>query len=108
MRPAHSRPAVRMALMAEVVQIGIFGDYNPASPTLPAIEKSIQHAATALNISAEAKWVPTDSLIGPDLENKLEAFDGLWAAPASPYKSFDGMLRGIEFARRRDWPFVGT
>ena len=97
-----------MALMAEVVQIGIFGDYNPASPTLPAIEKSIQHAATALNISAEAKWVPTDSLIGSDLENKLEAFDGLWAAPASPYKSFDGMLRGIEFARRRDWPFVGT
>src|SRR5437879_9036665 len=87
MRPAHRRPAVRMALMAEVVQIGIFGDYNPASPTLPAIEKSIQHAATALNISAEATWLPTDSLLGSDLEKKLEAFDALWAAPASPYKS---------------------
>ncbi|MGO8795409.1 MAG: glutamine amidotransferase-related protein, partial [Candidatus Sulfotelmatobacter sp.] len=22
--------------------------------------------------------------------------------------SFDGMLKGIEFARRRDWPFLGT
>ena len=97
-----------MAVMAEVIQIGIFGDYSPASPTLPAIEKSIQHAATALNISAEATWLPTDSLLGSDLEKKLEAFDALWAAPASPYKSFDGMLRGIEFARRRDWPFVGT
>src|SRR5207253_10319218 len=106
MRPAHRRPAVRMEIMAEVVQIGIFGDYNPASPTLPAIEKSIQHAATALNISAEAKWVPTDSLIGPDLENKLEAFAGLWAAPASPYMSFDGTLRRIEFHRRRHRPFV--
>ncbi len=97
-----------MALMAEVVQIGILGDHNPASPTLPAIEKSIQHAATALNISAEATWLPTDSLLGSDIENKLEPFDALWAAPASPYKSFEGMLRGIEFARRRDWPFVGT
>ncbi len=97
-----------MAVMAEVVHIGIIGDYNPASPTLPALEKSIEHAAAALKISAEAKWLPTDSLVGPDLENKLEAFDGLWAAPGSPYKSFDGMLRGIEFARRRDWPFVGT
>ena len=29
-------------------------------------------------------------------------------APGSPYKSFDGMLKGIEFARRRDWPFLGT
>jgi CTP synthase (UTP-ammonia lyase) len=97
-----------MASMAEVVQIGIFGDYSPPSPTLPAIEKSIQHAAATLNITAEAKWLPTDSLVGPELEKKLEAFDALWAAPASPYKSFDGMLRGIEFARRRDWPFVGT
>jgi CTP synthase (UTP-ammonia lyase) len=97
-----------MALMAEVVQIGIFGDHNPDSPTLPALEKSIQHAAAALKISAEAQWLPTDSLLGPDLEKKLEALDGLWAAPGSPYRSLDGMLRGIEFARRRDWPFVGT
>jgi CTP synthase (UTP-ammonia lyase) len=94
--------------VAEAVQIGIFGDYDPVSPTLPAIEKSIQHAADKLKIVAEAKWLPTDSLLGSELEKKLEAFDGLWAAPASPYKSFDGMLRGIEFARRRDWPFVGT
>jgi CTP synthase (UTP-ammonia lyase) len=38
----------------------------------------------------------------------LESFDGIWAAPGSPYKSFDGMLKGIEFARTRDWPFLGT
>lgn len=94
--------------MAEAVQIGILGDYDSASPTLPAIEKSIQHAADELRIAAEAKWLPTDSLLGTDLETELEHFDGLWAAPASPYKSLDGMLRGIEFARRRDWPFVGT
>lgn len=28
--------------------------------------------------------------------------------PGSPYQSFDGMLRGIQFARERNWPFVGT
>jgi CTP synthase (UTP-ammonia lyase) len=94
--------------VAEAVQIGILGDYDPASPTLPAVEKSIQHAADKLKIAVEAKWLATDSLLDPDLEKRLEAFDGLWAAPGSPYKSFDGMLRGIEFARRRDWPFVGT
>jgi CTP synthase (UTP-ammonia lyase) len=94
--------------VAEALQIGILGDYDPASPTLPAVEKSIQHAAKELKISAEATWLPTPSLLDADLEKKLETFDGLWAAPGSPYKSFDGMLRGIEFARRRDWPFVGT
>ena len=94
--------------MSSPVQIGIFGDYDPASPTLPAIDKSIQHAANQLKIEAETHWLATDSLLEPGVEKKLEFFDGLWAAPASPYKSLDGMLRGIEFARRRDWPFVGT
>lgn len=94
--------------MAEEIQIGIFGEYDAASPTLPSVEKSIQHAAAELKIAVEVKWLPTDSLLDPELDKKLEAFDGLWAAPGSPYKSFDGMLRGIEFARRRDWPFLGT
>jgi CTP synthase (UTP-ammonia lyase) len=94
--------------VSESVQIGIFGEYDPGSPTLPSIEKSIQHAAAELKITVEAQWLPTDSLLDPALDEKLEAFDGLWAAPGSPYKSFDGMLRGIEFARRRDWPFLGT
>ena len=94
--------------MAEKVQIGIFGEHDPASPTLPAVEKSIEHAGASLKLAVEAQWLPTDSLLDSALAQKLEAFDGLWAAPGSPYKSFDGMLRGIEFARRRDWPFLGT
>jgi CTP synthase (UTP-ammonia lyase) len=94
--------------VADAVRIGIFGDYDPASPTLPWVEKSLQHAAQQLRISVEPKWLATESLLDRELDKKLEAFDGLWAAPGSPYKSFDGMLRGIEFARRRDWPFLGT
>ena len=94
--------------MADAIQIGVLGQYDPKSPTLPTIEKSIQHAADELNTRAKTTWLPTDSLLGSDLDQKLEGFDGLWAAPGSPYKSFEGMLHGIEFARRRNWPFVGT
>jgi CTP synthase (UTP-ammonia lyase) len=94
--------------VADAVRIGILGDYDSGSPTLPAIERSIQHASTQLHFRAEATWLATDSLACSDVDPILQAFDGLWAAPGSPYKSFAGMLRGIEFARRRDWPFVGT
>jgi CTP synthase (UTP-ammonia lyase) len=94
--------------VAESLQIGVLGDYDPASPNLPAVAQSIQHASEKLKTAVEVQWLSTDSLMGPELEKKLGAFDGLWAGPGSPYKSFDGMLRGIEFARRRDWPFVGT
>jgi CTP synthase (UTP-ammonia lyase) len=94
--------------VAEPLQIGILGDFNSSSPNLPAVEQSIKHAAEKLEIAADGQWLPTDSLLTSELEKKLEVFDGLWAGPGSPYKSLDGMLRGIEFARRRDWPFVGT
>ena len=94
--------------MGDAVRIGILGDYNPKSPTLPAIEKSLQHAAGKLKGEIEAEWLPTASLTEADASKKLETFDGIFAAPGSPYKSFDGMLKGIEFARRYDWPFLGT
>jgi len=50
----------------------------------------------------------TPSLVGAGGERLMAGCHGLWAAPASPYQSMEGMLDGIEFARRRDWPFVGT
>jgi CTP synthase (UTP-ammonia lyase) len=94
--------------VSDPVRIGILGDYDANSPTLPAIEKSLQHAATQLNLGVEGVWIGTSSLLDPAVIKKLESFDGIWAAPGSPYQSFDGMLKGIEFARRCDWPFLGT
>ena len=94
--------------MSDAVRIGILGDYDPESPTLPAIDKSLQHASAKLNLAIESQWIPTPSLVEPNTQKILESFDGIWAAPGSPYRSFDGILKGIEFARRRDWPFLGT
>jgi len=94
--------------VSDAVRIAILGDYDPKSPTLPAVEKSLEHASAKLNIAVASQWLPTPSLAEPNVEKLLESFDGIWAAPGSPYKSMDGMLKGIEFARRRDWPFLGT
>ncbi len=90
------------------VRIGILGDFNTEFPSHHATNSSLQHAARKLKLTVESEWIPTPSLTADDAEKKLESFDGLWASPGSPYKSFDGMLRGIEFARRRDWPFLAT
>ncbi|MGA6980501.1 MAG: hypothetical protein WCC95_23185 [Candidatus Sulfotelmatobacter sp.] len=94
--------------MSEAVRIGIIGDFNPDFPSHHATTNSLQHAARKLNLSLTSEWIPTSSLSGDESEKTLESFDGLWASPGSPYKSFDGMLKGIEFARRRNWPFLGT
>jgi len=94
--------------VSDTVRIGILGDFNADFRSHRATNDALQHAARKLKMEVKSDWIPTPSLVQPAAEKTLEAFDGLWASPGSPYKSFDGMLKGIEFARRRDWPFLGT
>jgi CTP synthase (UTP-ammonia lyase) len=90
------------------VRIGIFGDFNTEFRSHHATNEALQHAAHQLALKVESEWIPTAGLAEGGAGKKLESFDGLWASPGSPYKSLDGMLKGIEFARTRDWPFLGT
>lgn len=90
------------------MRIGILGDFNPEFRSHHATNDALQHAARKLGMEVQSEWIPTSSLIQPASEKKLESFDGLWASPGSPYKSFEGMLKGIQFARVHDWPFLGT
>jgi CTP synthase (UTP-ammonia lyase) len=94
--------------VSNAVRIGILGDFNSEFPSHHATTAALQHAAHKLDFKVESEWIPTPSLPAAGAEKILEGFDGLWAAPGSPYKSFHGMLKGIEFARRCDWPFLGT
>jgi CTP synthase (UTP-ammonia lyase) len=94
--------------VADTVRIGILGDFNPEFRSHHATNDALQHAAAKLKLTVESEWLPTPSLVDPGAQKVLESFDGLWASAGSPYKSMEGMLKGIEFARRRDWPFLGT
>jgi CTP synthase (UTP-ammonia lyase) len=84
------------------VKIGIIGDYNAANPTHVATTNGIQHAAAALGESIEAVWLATD---GP---REFGKYQGLIGSPGSPYRSFEGALEVIRYARENDVPFIGT
>ena len=94
--------------MARAIRIGVLGDFQPAFHSHFATNAALYDAAAKLRIPLELRWVPTASLEDQSAEKILRRWDGLVASPGSPYQSFSGMLRGIEFARTRDWPFVGT
>lgn len=90
------------------LQIGIVGDFNRRGHSHWATEAALFHAASGLGLKIKPRWVSTESLAPANSERSLGNFHGLWAAPGSPYVSFAGMLRRIQFARERDWPFLGT
>lgn len=93
---------------AASLRIGILGDFNPEFRSHQSINDSLQQTASHLGLTAASEWVPTPSLVGPSAVEVLAQYDGLWASPGSPYQSVEGMLRGIQFAREQDWPFLGT
>jgi CTP synthase (UTP-ammonia lyase) len=94
--------------MPNAIRIGIMGDFEPSYHSHFASNAALYDAATKLEVPLTLRWLPTPSLDAPDVAKTLSQWDGLIAAPGSPYKSFNGMLRGIAFARTQDWPFTGT
>ena len=94
--------------MNRTLRVGIIGDFDPSYPSHIATNEALRHAARALSLSVGSSWLPTQSLDDRGSGMALEQFDALWCAPGSPYKSMNGALRAIRFAREHDWPFVGT
>ncbi len=89
------------------VAIALVGDYDAGITAHAAIEKSLQLASAA---PAAAKvvwrWLSTPQLAASVQE--LIQHDAVWCVPGSPYRSAAGALAGIQAARTRNIPFLGT
>jgi CTP synthase (UTP-ammonia lyase) len=83
-------------------RIGIIGDFNGNNPTHVATNSGILHAAEALGEPIEAVWLATDE------PQEFGKFQGLLCSPGSPYRSLEGALAGIQYARENNVPFIGT
>jgi len=80
--------------------IGVVGDFDPANRTHRFTNEALEH------VGLRFEWVPTDA--GGDWGERLSGYDGIWIAPASPYRSMDGALTAIRYARERGVPLVAT
>lgn len=83
------------------------GDYNHEYISHPQTGGAIVAAGRRAGIDAEYEWIGT-ATIATDGVAVLDAFDGYWMSPGSPYRSLDGALAGIRHARLSGKPFVGT
>jgi CTP synthase (UTP-ammonia lyase) len=91
--------------MAAAVNIGIVGDRDESIAAHRALPIALDLAAQAQGLSMRYEWLATDAI---DDAQRLVPFDALWCVPGSPYRSMDGTLRAIRYARERGMPFLGT
>jgi CTP synthase (UTP-ammonia lyase) len=83
-------------------RIAVVGDFDGNNPTHRLTNAALEH----LELGYE--WVPTDGVPPPAPDGRLAGYAGVWIAPASPYRSMDGALAAIRYARERGVPLVGT
>jgi CTP synthase (UTP-ammonia lyase) len=90
------------------VRIAVVGDFDPERPYHRATTESLHHAADALGVALAVEWVPTPVPSTEEGRTRLAGYAGVFLAPGAPYRSTDGALAAIRFAREQGWPFFGT
>jgi CTP synthase (UTP-ammonia lyase) len=91
--------------MQREVLVGLVGDRSPSVVAHEAIPVALERAAQALDIGVGYRWIPTDEI---ESVARVAEFDGLWCVPGGPYRSMDGALLAIRYARETRTPFLGT
>src|SRR4051812_17876619 len=111
-RSAHMPHALRRdgadaAGNGSVVRLAIIGEYNPAFPPHRAVDATIAQVVAAHGTDVRAEWVSTEAL-AIEGSQRLASYHALWISPGSPYRSLDGALAAIRYAREQEVPLIGT
>jgi CTP synthase (UTP-ammonia lyase) len=91
--------------MPTVIKVGLIGDRSDAVIAHRSIPLALAMAARELGVDAVHEWVPSEEIASVE---RIGGFDGLWCVPGSPYRSMDGVLLAIRYAREHERPFLGT
>lgn len=90
-----------------MLRIGVIGERDPANETHRTLDDALRHSSASLGTGAMARWVGTQE-VADEGKGALGPFDCLFIAPGSPYRSLDGALSAIAFAREEGVPVLGT
>ena len=88
----------------QLMKLALIGDRNESVVAHQAIPLAIQLASDEIGVKVNFEWVDTASIQSLDLTQ----FNAFWCVPASPYKSKEGALQVIKYAREDNIPFLGT
>ena len=88
--------------MHSAIRVGLLGESKQGQLAHLAIPRALDYASDG---QVECVWVPTDS-VGKG--ESLAEFDGIWCVPGMPFRSAEGALEGIRYARVTRTPFLGT
>ena len=86
-------------------KIAIIGEYYNSFEPHIALNTSLDYLKEEYNF--EYEWLDTER-VNRERDELLKNYAGIWSAPGSPFKSLEGALYAITYARVNDIPHLGT
>lgn len=90
-----------------ISKIAILGDFNPAHPTLQALNDSTRQTQKHFQLEIQFDWISTD-IFNTDVVFEKHDYKGLWIAPGSPYRDMENVINTIQYSRTNNIPTLGN
>lgn len=90
-----------------ITRIAVIGEFYKEFLPHTTLNQSLNDLSHYMNVPIEVDWIETTELVA-DPTHVLSPYHGIWSAPGSPFKSLEGALNAIKFARENNVPHLGT
>ncbi len=86
-------------------KIAIIGEYYANFEPHTSLNKALDYLNDEYDF--EYEWIETKR-VEKEKDRILKNYTGIWSAPGSPFKSMDGALYAVTYARVKNIPHLGT
>jgi CTP synthase len=92
---------------SKTVKIALVGKYCDLHDSYISVVEAVRHAGMAHHVTAELKWINSETLSDANIAAELDAVDGILVPGGFGDRAIDGMILAIKYAREKRRPYLG-
>jgi CTP synthase len=89
------------------VQVALVGKYTELPDAYKSINESFIHAGAMNHCKVKVKYVAAEEVTAENAAEKLGGVSGIFVAPGSGVRGFEGKVEAVRYARENNIPFFG-
>ena len=90
------------------VEVALVGKYTELPDAYKSINESFIHAGAMNHCKVKVTYVPAEQVTAENAAEKLAGVSGIFVAPGSGVRGFEGKVAAVQYARENNIPFFGV
>ena len=90
------------------VEVALVGKYTELPDAYKSINESFIHAGAINHCKVKVTYVPAEQVTNENAAEKLAGMSGIFVAPGSGVRGFEGKVAAVQYARENNIPFFGV